>query len=244
MKLAISSGVNRRFPFLFFLGLMISNSFSQKRINEVLTEKAPKYVILEVRADEDRYSHPIFPHIAQSKEVFFPTLFFNRDIISDLWTHLSYKVVLSQDALYQSSPVLPPQTDPFGHSSLKDTAKLDLLNQHRTKHLHPKPGPEGITRNFYMSSPRSYLQKIKRLCDRKGITLFFLYIPSYGEFEHIPKEKETYQSLGKIIIPPAELLDDPSIWFDEHHLNQSGAQIFSNWLAKELKDNYLKENQD
>src|SRR6187402_494770 len=41
-------------------------------LKEVLTTKKISTVVLEVREDEDRYSHKVFPFIADTKDVLFP----------------------------------------------------------------------------------------------------------------------------------------------------------------------------
>ncbi len=212
----------------------LGRNFSYALLKEVLDKKQVTHVVLEVREKEDRYSHPIFPYIARTEDVLFPNPFFNRDILADIWTHFAYKIALSQDILYTYSPTIPVQSEVFGYSSLKDTADLELLRTHQTKQLQQQANPNNLERSFYLCYPRIYLQKIHQLCEQRGITLTFLYLPSYGSRFDQPSEMATYQQYGAVLIPPDTILQEPAYWYDVEHFNQTGAAALSLWLAKEL----------
>ena len=70
------------------------------------------------------------------------------------------------------------------------------------------------------------------------ISVVFLYLPRYGAPIN-SVDAEFYKTLGNIIKPPKAILDDPTIWFDNGHINAKGSQLTSTWLANYLLMNSL-----
>ena len=214
----------------------LGQNFSLSLIKKILKNKQPKQLIFEVREDEDRYSHPIFPYIASTSEVILANPFFNRDILSDVYTHLSYKIELTQDYLYQEGTNTPFSSEHFGFASSPDTASIEYLQNIKSVRNNPKSELTIFERDFHMQFSRTYLKRIHRICSRKNIEITFLYIPSFGSPIKIPKEIESYKKYGRVLFPPEEIFEDPSNWHDEDHLNQTGAEKLSFWIAKEIQN--------
>ena len=135
-------------------------------------------MILEVRENESRYSHPIFPYIAPSRDVILPNLLFNRDLLKNIWTHFVYKVELTQDLLYNHEPPVPTRTDDYGFASSTDTASIAKLNEIKIERSTPKAALKKFEIDFYAKFSRSYLEQINALCKKNGIEIIFLYLPS------------------------------------------------------------------
>jgi len=208
-------------------------------LKELLRKKTPSYLILEVREDEDRYSHPIFPYLADSKDVLWPKFFFNRDLLDDAYTHLSYKVELSQDFLYHSSKLNSVDQDDFGQGTTNDTTDLKLMQEAKAKRSIPKEELSEFQNNFYLKYPRSYLKEIAFLCEANNIALHFLYLPSYGSYLDKPKEFDTYKKYGEVLLPPQEIFNDTNHWYDINHLNPAGTNALSIWLFKEIQNTII-----
>ena len=203
-------------------------------IKEILQEKQPKYIVLEIRNDEDRYSHPIFPYISNTTDVLFPNPLYNRDLVDDIFTHLSYKVELTQDMIFQKNSDKTLRLKDFGYSSFSDTASIQLLDSIKQTRAIPDEKMMAIKRNFYMKFPRVYLNKISKLCKHSNINLLFVYLPSYGQYLKQPKEYSSYLKYGEVLIPPKEILQKQFNWYDENHLNQAGGKELSIWLSKKI----------
>ena len=92
----------------------LGRNLSYLMLKELLKKKQPRYLVLEVREDEDRYSHPVFPYLASSKEILQATPFFNRDLLSDAIKHLVYKSELICRSLFEKSAVSVVQSKDFG----------------------------------------------------------------------------------------------------------------------------------
>ena len=212
----------------------LGRNFSYILLKEVLEAKQPKHLILEVRENENRYSHPIFPHIASSKDVLLPKLFFNRDIFVDAIDHFSYKLELNQDLIFKQQKEIPVNSKLYGCASYPDTADYKILEKRKTNFNLNDREDNQVSIDFYASYSRGYLKKINRICKEQNIRLSFIYLPSYGVNFKQPKEQETYLKYGDIFLPPNEILDDKNNWFDDGHLNKSGNEKLSLWLVEEL----------
>ncbi|MEZ5082854.1 MAG: hypothetical protein R2750_05335 [Bacteroidales bacterium] len=194
-----------------------------------------KKLIVEVRDDEDRYSHPIFPFIAENKDILLPSPFFNRDIFIDLYHFYAYKLLLIQEIIFNKNEPIEIQDMDFGHSSSPDTADTKFLVTVKESGRSPQTSTT-FERDFYMKFPRSYLKKIHKLCKDYNVELIFIYLPSYGSNLTKPLEIETYKKYGKVIFPPAEIFENMDYWHDEDHFNDAGAVALSTWIAGELKN--------
>lgn len=203
-------------------------------LKEVVKTKQLKTIVIEVREDEDLYSHPIFPYIAETKDVLLATPLFNKKILSDIYKHSYYKLEVIKNLLLNNIENKEIHKDNFIVWSSPDTASKKLLSEIKEKHNKKKIEQNTFERDFHLKYPRTYLEKINTLCIEKGIKIFFLYLPSYGSNVETPKEINTYLKYGTVLIPPNEIYENPANWHDEAHLNQSGSNQLSNWVADEL----------
>lgn len=230
----IENKLNGRLKVVNFGYCRFGRNLDYVLLKEILKKKNPGYLFLEVRENEDYYSHPVFPYIASDKDVLFPYPFFDRDLLYDIWTHFSYKVELVQDRLFSKESSTPIRTNDFGFASSYDSAEAGLLDKVKLKRQIQGPEPTKLERDFHMAFPLGYLKRIHRLCATRKIKIVFLYLPSYGSPVKKPKEYKTYRKYGKVVIPPEQILQKQSNWHDENHLNQTGAKELSRWLADEI----------
>jgi len=203
-------------------------------LKEIIKTKNLKTVIIEVREDEDRYSHPIFPYIAETRDVFLANPLFNKDILSDYYSHLYFRLEVIKNSIFNNLENTKYNMDDFGSGTSPDTASIEFLKGIKEKRSIKEPELSKFERNFYMKFPRKYLEKIFEICKVKNIRILFIYLPSYESNIEIPKEYDTYIKYGKVLIPPKEIFNKTSNWYDENHLNQAGANELSNWIANEL----------
>jgi hypothetical protein len=203
-------------------------------LKEILQKKEIKKLVVEVRESEDRYSHPVFPSIAAGEDVFLPYPFFDRDILSDMWQHVAYKVELYQDSFYKADSITPFRMDDFGFAAHPDTASVAFLDEIKVKRSRPKTEISVIEKSLTNKYPEGYLKKIGKICNNNSIDLYFLFLPSYGSQVHEPAEMKIYKELGTVLLPPVQLFEDKDNWFDENHFNMAGAAKLSEWLSGEL----------
>lgn len=204
-------------------------------INELIRNKNLKAIVIEVREDENKYSHPVFPYIANNSDVLCASVLYNRDYFSDCYHHFYYKLEVLHKQIFHELKNKEIRKDDFGFAPKTDTAKLSELIEIKKQRAIPGTELSLTQRNFFMKYPRSYLEKIHRQCLRNNIRIIFLYIPPYGTKVKFPKENHIYQKYGTVLIPPCSLFENTNYWYDVNHLNQAGAEVFSEWIAAELK---------
>ncbi len=199
-------------------------------VKTLLEGKKIETVVLEVREDEDRYSHNMFPFLADTKDVLFPPLLFNRDYFVDIENHFLYKIELFQDISFGRIKQSLHRMENYGYATGDHVATVAFLDS--VQRVNAVPGIEltALERNFHMKYPRSYLEKLSNLCKEKKVKIIFLYLPAYGCYTK-PKEYDNYKKYGEVIIPPKEIFDKKENWSDQQHFNSSGATELSSWLA-------------
>ena len=206
-------------------------------LREIIHAKKLKKVVIEVREDEDRFSHPIFPYMARSRDALLPSILVNRVIIGDTWTHLAYKMELIQDLLYQQEPPAPVNREDFGFGPSEGVVPAARLEEIEQSKSLPVSEPINLVQNFHSSFARSYLRKISKICLARDIEVYFLYLPAYGSFPEKPNEYNTYLKYGKVLIPPGEIFENRTNWYDENHFNQVGANELSLWITEQVELN-------
>jgi hypothetical protein len=204
-------------------------------LKEILRVKKPKLLFLEVREDENRYSHPVFPYIADPGDIFLATPFFNRDLLQDYFNSFLFRFQLLKTTYVIKDKPVPYQIGDFGYMGSTDTASGSFMAKVKADHQKPRYRLDALARYFYMTYPRIYLKKIWELCAENNIRLGFLYIPEYGSTLKEPMEMMTYRKYGEVLIPPHEIFEDPDNWFDENHLNRAGASKLSAWVSGQIK---------
>ena len=202
--------------------------------HKILEEKKPKHLFLEIREREGRYSHPVFPHLASTKEVFTATPIFNKDLLRDWGQHLSNKVDLFQEAHFSPIVSIPLSQKEHGFGPSRDTASLQHLLEAKEHRQNKDYSMHEWEHQFHLQYPLFYLKKIIALCAKHDIKLHFVYLPGYGTPFSLPLELELYQSVGNTLIPPDAILKNTDYWADRDHINQAGANELTRWLSKEI----------
>jgi len=206
-------------------------------LKEILKAKKLRVLYLEVREDENRYSHPVFPYIADIKDIFLATPFFNRDLGRDYFDSFLYRLKLIKVQYFRPDSLVTYRTGDFGFMGSKDTASKSFLENVKLEHMQPKQNLNHLERMFYMTYPRFYLGYLSQLCNENHIRLRFLYIPEYGSTAKEPLEMMNYQKYGDVLLPPHEIFENPDNWADENHLNHSGARKLSKWVTDQIRKN-------
>ncbi len=213
----------------------MGRNMSYVLLKELLANKTVKSIVVEVREDEDRYSHPVFPFLANSADVLGASLLYNRNYFVDNWQHIAYRCELIQESLFEDAiPKVKKHSD-YGFMANADTLSIEQVAKITTNQNIKTPKQGKLVTDFYARYPKSYLAKIAKLCKDDQVALHFLYLPRYGSKHPRPREAVEYASYGTLILPPDTLLRDKNNWHDKDHFNRSGAHRLSNWLGTQLK---------
>jgi hypothetical protein len=205
-------------------------------IKEIVKTKKPRIIVIEIRGEENRYSHPVFPFIADNIDVLTATLLFNRDFFADCYRKIYYKLEIIHEVIFNELKNKEIRKEDFGFASSSDTANIEVLNEAKLTRSKHKKELTSLERNFHMKYSRSYYEKIAEICAENKIKLIFLYVPNYGLQAKKPKEFNTYIKYGPVLIPSLSDFENTNYWFDGSHLNQAGADVFSNWIAEKITE--------
>jgi len=117
-----------------------------------------------------------------------------------------------------------------------------LMNQNFNSEIDPN-----FKKNFDLSNPFfKYLNHISKICKRNNIQLICFTTPYFTnekyEFEQnkilgeiLKKNNYQYLNYSSIKNQLPNLYENNSYWYDNSHLNQKGAKIFTLFLKNELK---------
>ncbi len=205
--------------------------------NRILQTKKPRVLVIEVKETEDQLSHPLFPYLASSKEVFFPAWQWNVRLFSDAAQAFTWRLEYCQKRV---QGVTLPQTAgdirQFGYLNSDHTAPLaDLEKAAKRRHKTIAPASDWQAATT-LAFPLHYLEKMALLCEEQQVRVVYLYLPSYGCDPEMGIEgKAWYEAHGELWIPPATILTDPAHWGDDNHLNAQGAEKLTRWLAGQFE---------
>jgi len=215
----------------------MGRNMSYVLLKELLANKSIKSLVLEVREEEDRYSHPVFPFLASSSDVLGASLLFNRDYLVDHWDHFTYRCQLIQEKVFGQPIPKGNQTSNYGFMASSDTLSIAQAAEIKKKRAKHTTNQSQLSNSFYRKYPKSYLKRITELCEAEQIQLYFLYLPQYETSVTTPSNAKHYQSTGILLQPPDHLLKDRDNWHDKDHFNINGANKLSKWLGSILKCN-------
>lgn len=203
-------------------------------LKELIKHKKPRQIVIEIRNEEDRYTHPIFAYVSSNSDVLTEPLLFNRDYLKDNYMHLYYKLEVIHNLTFGNTTNATIRTENYGCRNFSDTAPSDMLNNIKTERQKPHPPEPKWESDFNMAYPRAWYTRIGKLCRDNNISIIFLYIPAFGEPYKLPEEYSTYTQYGKVLMPPDSLFGNIHYWFDEGHLNKAGAKALSEWIAAQI----------
>ena len=214
-------------------------------LKELLEEREVKYIVVEARFDEDRSSHPMFPYLADSEDVLKPPWFLNQSFLPDIYLASIGRVEYWKQQILYEKKSYPNDDNPFGHASSKAIADPNVLEEFRQRRIEKEKHPENaFVRTLNLSYPRSYLEKINQLCEVHDAELLFLYLPAFGAISYPPKELQTYEKYGPVLMPPSDIFENKNHWADEIHINNVGSEANSFWFANEFTSYLEKRKTD
>lgn len=212
----------------------------------LLKTKKPRLLIIETHQVNARAAHPAFGRLADVDNIVIAP-FGNPDsldmlaqiprrqfryFINGLWNAPTALPIADHwDDTYQltlhDGRLTPPRlSSPAPAILLRDAARERLTLDQKAL-LYQKWGW------LLWHYSDSYLLRMINEARDDGVRTFFLYLPVFGT-DVPPAATNLMERYGKILTPPAELMNDPSLWFDKEHLNHAGSQRLTSWLARAL----------
>lgn len=202
---------------------------------DLIEEKRPEMIILEVQEFEKPFSHPIFPYMAETRDLLTMYPWFNPNWFSDLSIAVQYRLQLIQESIWNNKANYFYDARLHGRIAFSDTASVEVLNA-RIEENKSKFQPSESKLKFDHTFPHHYLEKIVKLCQESNIKLTFLYLPSYGSEEQFPYPLEYLETFAPVWIPPTSIWKNQDYWYDAGHLNQSGAIKLTEWVVGKINE--------
>ncbi|WP_167619039.1 hypothetical protein [Maribellus sediminis] len=207
-------------------------------LKDLFEQKHPRILVIDVAEDEPKKSHPVFPYLAECKDLFGSFVLFNQRYFTAIWKGITVRFESLRNKIAGGNPVTSEnQYRDFGYrpsSHLVNEAaiKENAATWHR-RLSSPKPQ---ILRNIELNYSLHYLQKIARLAQENQCTLLFVYLPESGSNLKEPLLESYYEILAPVIILPESLILERTNWKDATHFNDSGAKAASRFLVPFLED--------
>jgi len=201
-------------------------------LKDLFAHKHPKLLVLEVPEDEPKKSHPVFPYLADSKDLFGSFVLFNQRYFSNIWNGIVVRFEFVKSKFtgndYTDSETNQPE---FGYQHSKQTVSREIIEQNKEnwKRRLAKSKPEFL-RRIELNYSKHYIEKIVQLAEQNNCKVLLLYLPEIGSNLQSPLLMNYYKQFSNVIILPEEIIKDKSNWKDTTHFNDSGAEKTSKFL--------------
>lgn len=209
-------------------------------MKQLIQQKKTKTFIIEVLPDENPFSHPVFPFLADMKDVIKPKTLFNRSYANNVYSAAVSRLMYTRQNIFKEPYIYKyGLIGNFGFSTNTFLADTNLLNTKKGRRYKNRYKSYTWTRNLNLPFPRAWLYSVNELAKKNGAKFVFLYIPPYGSPEKEPIEMKTYTQYAPVWIAPDSIFDNKNNWYDDEHLNVNGAKSLSIWVATQIKKTKL-----
>ncbi len=212
-------------------------------LKDLFSHKKPKLLVIEITENEPAKSHPVFPYLAESKDVLGSFIFFNQRFISGIYKALVVRFEYCKNRFFGIQAEKPDTNSNFGYISSSQVVNIDELNSNqqtwKKKLANPKPAFITKIENKY---PLHYLEKIVKLANTNHCEVVFLYLPEYGSGLKEPENIRIYRNIAPVILLPDSIIQNKTNWKDPMHFNDAGAKQASDFISGELAEQLQKIN--
>ena len=204
-------------------------------LKELFRHKKPSVLVIEVAEDEPKKSHPVFPYLAESNDLWGSFVFFNQRFFLNIWKGIAVRFEYLKFRLFQNEYKIIQTQPGFGYIPSTQTAPPEVIRQNeidwQNRLSKTKPA---IIRNVELNYSKHYIKKIASLANKNNCKIIFLYLPESGSGMKTPLLKDYYKDLGELIILPDSIISKHSNWKDATHFNDLGAALTSDFIVSKL----------
>jgi hypothetical protein len=208
-------------------------------LKDLFQSKKPKVLVLEVMEDEPKKSHPVFPYLAESGDLWKSFIFFNQRYFTNIWKGIVVRFEQLKSIIFQTDNMQFNVVSDYGYLHSKQIASAEDLAQNKInwQERNSKSKTE-LLRNVELNYSKHYLQKIIKLAGQNNCKIMFLYLPESGSGLKTPLLTGYYKKFGELILLPDSIISNQLNWKDATHFNDMGAKKASEFIVNELESNY------
>jgi hypothetical protein len=205
-------------------------------LKDLFAHKHPKILVLEVAEDEPKKSHPVFPYLAESGDLFGSFVLFNQRYFSAIWKGIAVRFEFLKSKFtgnnYADSEKQMPA---FGYRSSPQVVSAEIITQNKENWKRRQAKSNLLLlRRIELNYSKHYLDKIVKMAGNNHCKILFLYLPESGSNLQFPLLMDYYTQFSDVIILPDKIINDKSNWKDATHFNDSGAAKTSKFLLSFL----------
>ena len=221
-------------------------------LDELLTAKHPRLIIIGVIEKPSRFGHPAYKYVAPAAKVIDPAYLGNLNYLANL-IYLPYRQLrLAVARIVPGHFGLPTRFDPARYRSVDPdpTTSFQAADGHIVHRDRRVPQAElaaqvvvyerGVRpprldawgRDIEFGDDRTYVARMARLAHDHGARVAFLFLP-YFTGPHEVQERAFYERFGPVL--DASFVATHDEWYsDVAHLNHAGALVLTDWLAPQI----------
>ncbi|MGB0369663.1 MAG: hypothetical protein ACPGD8_09670, partial [Flavobacteriales bacterium] len=191
---------------------------------ELIAQKKPKHIVVEVLDRPGMRSHPMFGYLASSKQVAAPPTILYGGFFDDVWKSTVVRWEQIRSFLY---PTTEYQADLREHGFTRDPniAGLSQMESIKKRRSRQTELPEiSLQERAIFHLNWKNIEHIQQLCARNNVGLSFLYINQFGRPIKVPRFETSWSQYGEIWYPPDAIYQNAENYFDHGHLNKFGAE--------------------
>lgn len=204
-------------------------------LKDVYVHKKPGLLVIEVTEEEPKKSHPVFPYLAEGRDLFGSAVFFNQRYPQALWKGLVIRFEYVKRLIFRSPAEAGSHSADHGFFPSEATADEAVLSQNRSTWTNRLARRKSLLlRNMETRYSRHYLEKMVSMAEANRSKVIFLYMRESGSGLQEPVMADYYRSIAPVLILPDSVFANPANWSDAMHLNTSGAALASEFIAEQL----------
>ncbi len=210
-------------------------------LKDLFKHKHPEILFIEVAEDESKKSHPVFPYLAETPDLFGSCVIFNQRYLMSIWKGLVVRLEFIRFKLIGKSYFTPDNESDFGYLNSQRIVTTEELNNNIDaweNRLARKK--QSLLRNIEVNYSKHYLLKIISLAKKNNCKIEFIYLPEFGSHLKTPLLSDFYKEFGELITLPDSIINNQLNWRDAAHFNDSGATRTSEFILSILKDQLEK----
>jgi hypothetical protein len=209
---------------------------------QLLANKMPQLIVLEINDHEPPYGHPLMPYVASASDMF----------CCRFWTDLNFPkmfLLFLKEQFYGSLSMLWPSAALSTGALRAREYGWDPVDRTWDARLPQNPSLGDRLENLVGSGPRAAAYKVvssfgdqtvRQIVDlarSSHVKILFLYLPEYRYAADLrPENIRFYNDMGPVLIPPRNMVADKLSWWDYAHLNRNGALKLVPYLSAAMAD--------